>query len=137
MTFHAIYEREGGVRWPLSSWDDANHLLSYLKPSGPCYTSFTLSDGSYVQCVGAPRRLTVEARTYQTASTFRHYVFGLGPLSGHNELIECNVGPISVDASQVLSLRHARLIIRHFVECRGLHPTYTATDITSRLGPGA
>jgi hypothetical protein len=131
MSFEAHYEREGSPGWPLKSWDDANALLGYQKADGPSYSAFTLPSGSYVQCAGGKRRLVVEARVTGPDASFRHYRFGKGARAGHDEAVACNCGPITADASDILTMRDARLIIRHFVEQRGeLLGKYQANDVT-------
>lgn len=133
MAFEAWYSREGTPGWQLHSWDDANHLLSYLKPDGQSFAAFTLSDGSYVQCAGRKTRLTVEARVVASRAKFRHYVFGKGAPTGETESIACAIGPIEVDRTQLLAMRDARLLIREFVERRRLHDSYYAQDVTLRF----
>jgi len=62
MKFKAHYERGGIKGCMLDSWNDANHLLGYQKAEGPSFAIFTFEDGSYIQCAGVKKRLTVEAR---------------------------------------------------------------------------
>jgi hypothetical protein len=133
MGFKARYTRPRSVGWDVDSWETANSLLSYLHPDKRAFAAFTLAGGGYVQCAGAKRRLTVEARIYVQPDRFAHYVFGRGALTGAHTHIECAVGPIEVDTSQVLEMRSARRIMRHFIETRSLHPDYTATDVTHRF----
>jgi hypothetical protein len=134
MSFHAKYEREDSTGWPIRSWNDANKLLSYFGSDNHSSATFTLESGSYVQCAGAKTRLTVEARIVKPNGNFVHYVFGLGDRSGKIEEIECSVGPISVDATQVLTLRDGRKIIRHFVESGGELPEgYDVQDVSERF----
>lgn len=131
MSFEAHYEREGTTGWHIKSWDDANTLLGYQKAEGPSYTVFTLCNGSYIQCAGGKKQLVVEARVISENGSFNHYRFGLGNSSGKPQTIECNCGPITVDESEALTMRDARLIIRHFVENKGeLLGKYNTTDIT-------
>ena len=134
MSFEAHYEREGTTGWPIKSWEDANALLGYQKAEGPSFTVFTLKSGSYVQCVGGKKSLVVEARVLESDSNFKHYRFGKGNQVASEEVIECNCGPITVDKSEALSMRDARLIIRHFVENNGeILGKYTANDITDNF----
>ncbi len=134
MAFEAHYQREGTVGWKLKSWDSANKLLGYQNADGPSFTIFTLDNGSYVQCAGGKRRLTVECRVFDLNGEFRHYRFGKGDPNDSVAVIECACGPIRVSESQVLTMRDARLIIRHFVESGGgLHSRYRALDITAEL----
>lgn len=137
MTFRAKYEREGSPGWQIKSWEDANKLLSYLRPDGPSSAAFTLDSGSYIQCAGSKTCLTVETRIVDSTGGFSHYVLGKGPLTGTVETIECTVGPINVDQSQLLTLRDGRKIIRHFVETGGAIPEgYFAQDVSARFGAG-
>jgi hypothetical protein len=132
MSFEAHYEREGTTGWPIKSWDDANTLLGYQKAEGPSYTIFTLNNGSYIQCAGGKKRLVIEARVVNKNGSFNHYRFGANNPTGQPLTIECNCGPITVDESEALTMRDARLIIRHFVENNGeLLGKYNATDITN------
>jgi len=134
MSFEAHYEREGSPGWPIKSWDTANKLLGYQNAEGPSFSIFTVGNGSFVQCAGGKTRLTIEARIIGENDTFQHYRFGKGPLTGQQAEIECNCGPILVDRSQVLKMRDARLIIRHFVETSGgLLPGYEAQEVSNAL----
>lgn len=131
MTFEAHYEREGTAGWLVKSWDDANTLLEHQKAEGPSYTVFTLRNGSYVQCAGGKKSLVVEARVLNENGSFKHYRLGSAEKTGVNVIIECNCGPITVDKSQVLTMRDARIIIKQFVENNGLVlGSYHASDIT-------
>lgn len=130
MSFEALYEREGSPGWNIKSWEDANHLLGYQKTEGPSFTVFTISNGSFVQCAGGKTKLTVEAKIVNPNGHAKHYRFGKGALAGGKTQIECNCGPITVDSSQVLNMKDARLIIRHFVETSGeLLEQYEAQEI--------
>ena len=130
--FSAIYKREGTPGWLIKSWEDANQLLGYFGPTGTSSVSFTLDDGSYIQCAGHKTRLTVEARLVRV-SDFLHVVLGKGPIVGTSELITCSAGPITVDASQVLQMRDARKLIRHFVEYRQFLDSYNAADVSAKF----
>ena len=131
MSFEAHYEREGTTGWPIKSWEVANKLLGYQKVDGPSYTVFTINNGSFVQCAGGKSNLAVEARVVKQAGVFKHFRFGKGKRLGREAVIECSCGPIMVDESQVLRMRDARLIIKHFVENNGqLLPGYEAQDIS-------
>lgn len=132
MTFEAHYQREGTPGWKLKSWEDANKLLGYQKADGPSFTIFALEDGSYVQCAGGKRRLTVECRISKADGTFNHFRFGKGAPVDVTTLIECACGPIHVSETEVLTMRDARLIMKHFVETGGgFHGSYRASDITA------
>lgn len=125
-----FYRRGGSAGWHIRNWDTANKLLSYLGPKVSQFAVFEKPDSSYVQCAGAKRRLTVEARVYNSDGGFVHMVFGRGNLIGNRERIVCDDGPIFVDESQVLQMRHARLIIRPFLE-QGVFPEqFEKTDVT-------
>ena len=136
------YECESDPGRKIEDWETANALLSYLDPKRNPFVIFSLPDGSYVQCLGAKRALAVEARIVTSASGkwfwkrdrgYRHWVFGKGQLKN----IDVTVGllPIvtTVDESQVLALRDARLIMRTFLETRMLHENYLPFEITDRF----
>jgi len=133
MGFKAHYARQGSVGWQIDSWDVANQLLSYLSPEKRAYATFTRTDGSYVQCAGSKSRLTVEVRVIDVRGGFEHYVLGRGAPVGRETKIDCSIGPIAVDVSQVLDLRAARRIIRVFVEDGTLHPNFVASDVTAKF----
>lgn len=78
-------------------------------------------------------RRTPHSSALQESGRFTHVVFGTGTLSGNQTHIECSIGPIQVDTTQVLAMRDARRIIRRFVETRSFHPDFTATDVTARF----
>ena len=85
-----------------------------------------------VQCAGGKTKLTVEARVTEQGDAFKHYRFGKGGLSDRNVVIECNCGPFTADETQVLKMKDARLIIKHFVENNGeLLSGYEAQDISN------
>jgi hypothetical protein len=133
MDLHVHYSREGTPGWSITSWETANQLLTYLDPDRASFACFTLPDGSYVQCAGSKRRLTVEARLYEANRQFKHYRFGKGQLLGREERIDCNIGPIHVDRTQILQLRDARTIIKLFIEERRLHPNYVIVELNDKF----
>ena len=125
---------EGLAEFAIESWVEASELLEVLEPTGPSYFSFTLSNGDYVQCAGGNERLVVEARLDANQPNPKHFVFGVGELSGTPQCIECNVGPIYVDESQVLRIEDALLICREFIEKRGsLHTAYSVENVMERM----
>ncbi len=127
------YERTDSPGWEISDWETANKLLSYVEPEYRPYAIFSLPDKSYVQCLGSKRRLTVEARIYEPNGSFTHWVLGKGRLTGSPEVIEVCTGRVNVGASQLLSMRDARVIIQQFLRTRTLPLTYQTHDITSRF----
>jgi len=127
------YSRTDSNGWKIRDWETANKLLSYLEPKRRPFAIFTLSNNSYVQCLGAKTRLTVEAREYQPDGSFTHWVFGRGTPIGTPEKIEASTGNVTVDASQVLSMREARLIIRQFLETRAVPESFHRQDVTQRF----
>ena len=128
-----FYRRGGTAGWEIRDWETANKLLSYLGPKVSDFAVFENPDHSYVQCAGAKRRLTVEARVYSPSGSFTHFVFGRGEPKNETEFIECSEGAIEVDANQVLQLRHARQIMRQFLEDGSFPPDFVATDVTERF----
>lgn len=123
------YSREGTPGWKIKNWDAANKLLSYLDPKVRSFAIFERDDRSYVQCAGAKRGLTVEARVYGKRGKFKHYRFGRGEPVGRMVSIRCSVGPIRVDETQLLQLRDARIIMRQFLEEGTFPDKYVATEI--------
>ena len=119
--------------WKIRDWETANKLLSYFEPKRRPFAIFTLADNSYVQCMGAKTRLTVEAREYHTDGSFTHWVFGRGAPAGTPERIEVSTGAVTVDTTQLLVMRDARLIIRQFLETRTYPTTYYRQDVTERF----
>ena len=127
------YSREDSPGWNIKDWQTANKLLSYLSLEGMSFAIFEKPDGSYVQCAGCKRRLTVEARVYENGGRFRHYVFGKGQLTGSVEKIQTTDYEVTVDASQVLQMRHARCIMKPWLEGGSFPQEFTATDVTERF----
>ena len=119
--------------WDIPDWDTANTLLGFLDPDRRHFAIFTLADNCYVQCLGRKTALTVEARVYSDSPTFRHFVFGKGDPTGETTTVGNTENGVTIDASQLLKMRDARLIIRQFLETRTFHDRYTATDVTSRF----
>ena len=108
--------RENSPGWKIKDWDTANKLLSYLNTDGMSFACFEKTDGSYIQCAGSKRRLTAEARIYDSPNCYRHFVFGRGELDGELEKVATTDCEIEVDTSQVLQMRHVRLIFRPWLE---------------------
>ena len=127
------YQRNDSPGWKIRDWDTANKLLGYLDPQVRPFAVFTLPNNSYAQCLGSKRRLTVEVREYAADGSFTHWVFGRGPLSGHSDTIEVSTGAVTVDTSQLLTMRDARLIIRPFLELQSFPTTYSRHDVTARF----
>jgi hypothetical protein len=119
--------------WKIRDWDTANKLLSYFDTERRPFAVFTLPDNSYVQCLGAKTRLTVEAREYHSNGSFTHWVFGQNAPIGVQEQIKVSTGITTVDTSQLLAMRDARSIIRQFLETRTFPTNYYRHDITSRF----
>ena len=124
------YSRTDSPGWKIRDWETANQLLSYLEPELRPFAIFTVPDNSYVQCLGTKKRLTVEVRAYHQDGSFTHWVFGRGALTGSSERIEVSTGHVTVDASQLLTMRDARLIIRQFLEARTFPTRYLRQDVT-------
>jgi hypothetical protein len=131
------YSRTDNAGWIIRDWATANKLLSYLEPEERYFAVFTLPDYSYVQCYGCKTSLTVEARTQHTDGTFAHWVFGAGPLRGIQVPVGLPVGPngprVTVDESQLLTLRDARVIIRQFLNDRTFCDRYHRQDVSARF----
>lgn len=123
------YSREGRPSWQIKDWDTANKLLSYLDPEIRSFAIFQKADRSYIQCAGAKRGLTVEARIPGVNGEFKHYRFGRGEPVGKTVIIRCSVGPISVDETQLLQLRDARILMRQFLEEGTFSERYVATEV--------
>lgn len=127
------YEGQDEPERPLTSLDEADALLARLEPSRRSYAIFTRPDGSYVQCAGGTKRMTVEYRVVEPDGRLRHYVVGLAPVQGQLTQISCTVGPIELDLSQLLKLDHARTVVRAFLETGAIPDSFTATDVTERF----
>lgn len=120
-----LYEGE-----EFSNWEEASDFLSELDPEECSFVVFDKPDGNYIQCAGAKRGLTVEARVYQTPKKFTHYRFGQGEPTGKKAVIQCSCGPIEVDESQLLQLHDARILMKRFLEEGSFSDQYVATDIS-------
>lgn len=127
------YSRTDTVGWKIRGWETANKLLGYLEPERRHFATFTLPDGSYVQCIGRKTALVVESREYHEDSSFTHWVFGKGDLTGRNVRVGGTPGTIRVDESQILKMRDARLIIRQFLENRTYPDRYAKQDVSARV----
>jgi len=127
------YSRADGVSWPIKDWETANQLLGYLNPTRNHFVIFELPDHSYIQCLGSKTALTVECREFRSNGSFSHWVFGKGPLTGTTETVGPETSEVSVDASQILAMRDARVLIRQFLETRTFSDRYTRTDVSSKF----
>jgi hypothetical protein len=127
------YQRTDTPGWHIQDWETANKLLTYLDPERRPFAIFTLPDNSYVQCLGSKRRLTVEAREYRPDGSFKHWVFGRGRPTSEPVQIEVSTGSASIDLTQQLTMRDARVIMRQFLETRTFPETYHREDITERF----
>jgi hypothetical protein len=121
------------VGWKIKDWETANKLLNYFEPDRRPFATFTLPDNSYVQCLGAKTRLTVEGREYHRDGSFAHWVFGRGAPVGTLERIEVSTGAVTLDATQLLTMRDARKIIRQFLETRTFPLDYHRQNVTERF----
>jgi hypothetical protein len=124
---------ENPTGWNVKDWETANRLLGYLDPEKNPYAIFSLSDGSYVQCLGAKKALTVEARVYDSNGQFTHWVFGKGNPSGRQTTVGSHLDRVTIDESQLLQMRDARLIIRQFLETRTFPQRYHPQEVTERF----
>lgn len=135
MTFpeRVHYSRADGAGWPIKDWATANQLLGYLNAVRNHFVVFELPDHSYIQCLGSKTALTVECRQFGTNSSFSHWVFGKGQLTGKSTSVGPETDAVSVDESQVLALRDARVLIRQFLETRTFPERYTRTDVSFKF----
>jgi len=117
----------------IADWTTANKLLGYLDPVRRHFAIFDLPNGSYVQCLGGKKALTVEARVYGPGGRFTHWVFGKGLLCGLQTQVGSSAGVVTVDRTQVLQIRDARLIIRQFLETNTFPAQYHKQDVTERF----
>ena len=127
------FKRNDSPGWDIADWDTANSLLSYLDPERRPYATFMLTDDSYVQCLGSKRRLTVEAREYRPDGSFSHWVFGRGKPLSEPIRIEVSTGGLTIDVTQQLTMRDARVIIRQFLETRTFPDAFYREDVTQRF----
>jgi hypothetical protein len=128
------YSRPGAYPgWHIKDWETADKLLGFLDPDEKNFAIFDLPDGSYIQCLGSKTALTVEARVYDSEKRFRHWVFGKGNPSGRNVTVGGIAGQVTVDSTQSLKMRDARLIIRQFLTSRGFSQGYFAQEVTERF----
>lgn len=112
------------------TWEQANSQLAYLNPDKENFMRFELSDGSFVQCLGAKKALTVEVRLCREGGVPMHVIARKGELVGTTVVVGGSAGTATVDKSQVLTMRDARSIIREFLEHKRLHSRYGYTDVT-------
>ncbi len=119
--------------WKIRDWETANKLLSYFEPERRPFAIFTLPDNSYVQCLGAKTRLTVEAREYHQDGSFTHWVFGRGAPTDSSERIEVSTG--DVDGGHFTAPFDARCPRHHrqFLEARTFRQVYHRHDVTERF----
>jgi hypothetical protein len=129
-----LHPSNGGVIF-IYDWSVALTRLSYFAREAPDHIVFELSDGSYAQCAGTKTCLTVETRLYLPDSTFTHYTWGIGGLSGKRSSIEGSAGVIDVDSSQVLQMRDARIIMKGFIEREPIPARYHAFDSSAIFDP--
>ena len=127
------YSRENSPGWKIKDWDTANKLLSYLSTDGMSFACFEKPDGSYFQCAGSKTRLTAEARIYAASRQYRHFVFGEGELAGETAKVDTTDSEIEVDVSQVLQMRHVRLILRPWLEGGAFPRDFLVTYVTERF----
>lgn len=87
----------------------------------------------YIQFAGSREALVAEMRVY-AGNQFAHSVIGYDIEPGLIATVECNVGPIRVNQSQVLSITDAKRLIAAF--CRNLPwpEGYRLADVTERFG---
>jgi hypothetical protein len=117
----------------IQDWETADELLSLLDTNGQSFACFEKPDGSYFQCAGNQARVTAELRINEPLQKFRHYVFGLGKLSGREEKVATTDYEVTVDSTQVLQISHVRQILRPWLETGRLPGDFTMTDVTERF----
>lgn len=119
----------------LHDWDTVLARLTYFARGEPDFTILEIEDGSYVQCAGTTKRLTAETRRYDKAREFTHFVWGKGRITGKTEQVSCTDGTVTVDSSQILTMRDARVLIMAFLEGTHMLDKYIPENITHRFGP--
>ncbi len=122
----------GGPTFIIRHWIVASKVLNFLHKNPVAI--FSLKDESYVQCLGDPSRLIVEARECKEDGSFTHWVFGLGNPSIEMDVIEGgSVGPVELHRSQVLTIEDARRILKQFLETRTFPDEYHREDVSERF----
>jgi hypothetical protein len=125
-----------GSEMKMPDWNVANWQLRYLDPSRRPFMVFALPNGSFIQCLGSKQRLTVEARECRPDGSFTHWVFGRGRPQREPVQIKVSTGQVTLDVSQVLTMRQARPIIRQFLETRTFPAEFHRQDVTHRFTSG-
>jgi len=130
-----LLHHSNGAAYFFYEWEVLLARLSYFAHKGPDICTLELEDGRYIQLAGVKRRLTVESRTYENGGQFTHIVWGKGARVGSAETIQSQAGTVTVDASQVLIMRDARILIQAFLENEPMPARYCGFDVSSRFAP--
>ena len=135
---HRMTLTEDDIIQPLET-ADANWLAieeSLFRMNSDSKSYVVLTDpesGSYIQCAGSVKRLSIELRIYSN-QTFKHYVIGkskfINPLSVSWATIECRVGPIRVHDSEVLTIDDACKLFSKFYAGIDTPPDYSKRNVT-------
>ena len=62
-----------------------------------------------------------------------HWVFGIAAPLGVLECVKVSTGTLTVDTTQLLAMRDARLILRQFLETRTFPLGFHRQDVTERF----
>ncbi len=124
-----LLQIHGSEPRPVRTAEAVFAALSSLRAEGRAFAILE-RDSSYVQAAGSCERLTVEWRSAGDFG-FRHWVVGRDEMPGEFVEIQCAVGPIMVQASEILTADEAAQVFRAFLERTGIPERYRLRDVTS------
>lgn len=103
--------------------------LNYLNPIGNGFYILENTDGSYVQCAGSKKRLTIEVKNSRG-----HFRMGrIGASESAETIIECSAGPISVRGNEVLQIEDAIAVLNAFYSSDAFPMTYSLRQLSVDL----
>jgi len=107
-------------------------LLGRLDSRSRSFVILESSNGSYLQCAGHPKKLTVEWRA-NLSPNFRHSVGGKPRGSSATTKVPSSQGFVTVLERQVLTLQDAAPIFAAFLAKRPIDTLIEWSDVTARF----
>jgi hypothetical protein len=133
-----VDHRAGSKNIGNPSWGQIEESLQNIDGENCCFFILTADSGSYLQCAGGQRAVTLEFREIANGN-FKHFILGKGQVKNALKtvwsIIDCRVGPIRVHKDEVLTLGDAKGAFTYFFQTSDIPPSFTRRNVTKHFRP--
>jgi hypothetical protein len=135
--------QDGDIWWPVPGWKLSceargdiplpldlafEEVLNKLDPKKNSFLILEHGSGDYMQCGGGKAACTVEFRTYESPTKYRHYVVGHAEGSTATAYVNMSGGGVSVRQGEVLNAAEAAELFAHFFAGKKFPKKYALSE---------